>query len=270
MNFLPECDYNLDPTVSMDSLRVALNEQLTVTAYVVKYSAASQSLIVKFGNGIGGKIPLEESTIYSLHKDARISANVSYLVGQTIRAKVLSIDGNTVILSRKANMLDVLSKIKHEKSFVNAVISSMFGHLIFIDVADGIRGIVRPENLTPVRFSSGKFDLGLRVKMRLPVSVLFFNEEIQSFELSHREFIPDIEDELSVGDVLICKVLDKVDSPRDNCYGYFAVVGNAMYSGIIDSPISLPYGPNVLALISRISEKGLHLKFITRCMSKPL
>ena len=258
--FLPESMYDIDSEMNYQKLVTSFKNRTSITGKIIRLNSVDNCFEVDLGNNFIGIMPLKDSTIYQIYKDnGRFSYGLIGLVGKTIRAKIVNLENNNIILSRIENMLEALETLKNTTTVKFAAITS-FSHLsAFIDIGGGISGKATTSNYSNTIFRSAT-DIGFKKGDILPVTITGFHPEINCFDLSVVDNFEEAEKILNLNDIVTCKVFGSVG---DNL-GYY-VLANKKCIGIVDSPFhKLYYGDEISAAISKITTNGLRLKIIEK------
>jgi len=263
-SFLPECMYKVNPGMHMNALKTFHENNVAVVGRVLRLNSKGQFLEVDLGGGIIGYLPCSQATIYQKYKqNGVLNPSVYTLVGETIQAKILSLDleKNIIVLSRKENMLEAIKVLRHQTQIKFASIIGFSKLSAFVDIGAGVTARCYGRNLSNNLFIHAK-DIGLKTHDIFPVDVLEFFEETNQFEVSRTSTFPDINYILFENDVVVCRVFGKVGDEEG--IGYFVSIDNK-YCGIVDSPeVELNYGDNISAIISKMTPKGPRLNFIKK------
>ena len=266
--FLPESTYSVDSNMTFDRLLKAFQDHESITGTVTRLYFQEEKLEVDLGGGLIGFMPLDESTIYPIfRKDNNLSPNVYTLVGRTIRARITEIHSTQhIILSRKQNMQDALEFFKEcllyeeEQPVFYAQINNFSRLSTFTDIGAGILGIINPVNFSTCCYRYSE-DVGFKPKDIIPVIIIDFDEEHNSFELS-RIFKSISDYSLQEGDVVICKVFHKV--PNDPTQTGYYVLFNQAVCGIVDSDAKLHYGDTITAVVKDVNNKGVKFALVKK------
>lgn len=257
--FLPESMYKIDSQMNYRKIKTFYKKKSTISAKVLRLNSKDKIFEVDLGGDQKAIMPLEEATIYNMYKeDGLYSYSILSLVGKIIQAKIIDVE-NGVVLSRKSNMLEALEYFKQRDEVCTANITG-FSHLsAFVDIGAGISGKCYPSGISKVVFTDIK-DLGFKKGNIIQVKILDFKEDINCFDLSFVDAVPDIKNSFNEGDVIMCKVF----SSLNDGIGYYVLIDNR-YAGIIDSPyVELNYGDEVSAVIHKITDKGPKLRLVEK------
>lgn len=260
--FLPESMYDIDAQMSREKLEDAAINGTSVTGKIIRLDSRNKNFKVYLGGQLTGIMSFEEATIYALYKDEynkEISPAIYSLVGRTVRAKIVNV-GKNILLSRKANMLEALPYVKDCSEFSNAAITAFSRLSAFIDVGNGITGRIHVSNFSPV-FCDNIKDIGLNLNDIIPVKVIRFDSVLNQFDLSRIDRLPPFWETLNVNDQVVCKVFHSLYDHS----GYKVLINNDI-AGILDSPIELHYGDEVVALVRKINilRKGPQLDLVRK------
>lgn len=258
--FLPESLSEVDLEMNLEKLSDLYASNSTVVGKIKRLDTKNRYFIVELGGGITATMPVEEATMYPLYNpDNTYSVYITLLLFQTIQAKIIIFEENNIVLSRKANMLEILEILKDEKDNVWGVISGFSRLSAFLDIGGGIIGRSYSKNLCNTIFENTR-DIGLQKGDLVSIKILNFSEKYGNFEVSRVDALPNFEDVLNVGDVVNCKVF----TPLDDGIGHFVLI-DSTFNGIVDSKeVELKYGDTIKALIKSITSKGPRLHFIEK------
>ena len=115
--FLPESTFSVDSNMTFDRLLKAFQDHESITGTVTRLYSQTNTLEVDLGGGLMGSLPIDEFTIYPIYREYthELSPNVSMLIGETIRARIIDINGpENIVLSRKENMQEALEYFKQK------------------------------------------------------------------------------------------------------------------------------------------------------------
>ena len=259
--FPPESFFSVDNEMSIKKLTSIFNNSSPIAGKVLRINSQTESLEVDLGNGFYGTMKFVDSTIYPIYKgDGTLSPNVYTLVGNTIQAKILSLNDDCILLSRKENMLEALEYLKSEKEIEAASITSFSKISAFIDIGAGIIGRSYGKNFSVVKYKDIA-DTDFKIGDTISVKTLEFSEESKMFELSRVNTLPSIFTSLHRGDIVIGKVFDHVNDLENP--GYYVAIEDNKFSGIvdiIDDSIKLKYGDLIWASVHRVTDNGAKLR----------
>lgn len=248
-NFMPESFYSLDNEMSLDKITRAKNNGSFLVAKALKWSEASQSVIADLGNDFKGEIPLNEFSIYpAIRLNGYISSTVYSLIGKNICACVQEIsDDNTIILSRKANMLKAFNFIEQcQTHIVTCSITSIANYGLFVDVGFGITGLIKTNELTVIPIHSPS-DLGFTTKQFLDARITSVDADKHQISLNHKDLFANEAYSLVPGDIVEVITLRPINEIED---GYWVHISHNT-PALMDPPdgVKIPYGSRVLAIV---------------------
>lgn len=258
--FLPESMYTVDSKMNYEKIISIYNSKDQITGRVIRLDVVLNRLEVDLGGGIIGLLPIEASTIYPIYDEfEKISYNVISLVGKNIQAQITDCDSNTVILSRKENMLEALEFFKTQTEVKFASITGFSKISAFIDIGAGITGRSYSFNFSTAIFEDIK-DVGFYKNDIITVKILSFVEEKNCFELSRVEPLPNSMDILNKNDFVLCTVFGTLNDGE----GYYVLYNND-FCGIVDSPkLKLEYGDEIVGVIKALTPKGARLNLVEK------
>lgn len=256
--FLPEAQYHIEENMSLQQIASSYIDDTAITCKVTRLNCFEQVLEVDLGNQFSGIIPFEEASIYPVYKGCCISQNIKSLVGCTIRAYITSIKPR-IVLSRKQHMLEALFFLSSQTHFEYSTIIGFSTLSAFVDIGAGINGKISKSDFAPVKFNDAR-DIGFNLYDTFPTDVLKFDQENKWFDLSRLSCLPHFTTVLQKGDIVTCTVF----SPLPDMSGYYVCIDKNI-CGIVDSPIDLYYGDEIVAAVGKepeLSKKGVQLKFL--------
>lgn len=263
--FLPEMYYSLDNNMSLDKIKRAKDSGDFLVAKVLILDSEQNCLNVYLGNGFYGKIPLDEFTIYPTRRsNGNYSPSVYSLIGKHICVCVEKILENRVILSRKANMLNAFD---HFSSLLGKDISCFITSIVpwgtFVDIGQGIHGLIHINNLTLSRINDPSV-LGFKKNTFIRAKITSIDSEKYQVSLNHKELFENLAHTLNSGDIVEVTTLSPID---DRESGYFVFL-NHNTPALMDPPegIKIPYGAKVIARVKGVSRKNpnnLQLNFLS-------
>lgn len=260
---LPEACYRMD-NLSLDQVKAAYFANETVIGFVESISQADRKLYVRLGEEVLATLSFEEATIYPLTNSTNnpgfpFPLQIGCLKEKNICAKVISISGGQIVLSRKENMLEAYEAIK-DKENLPFNVTAVRKNMVFGDVGHGVQARIKLVDLCKSRIRSATEMC--KIGDSFIVKVLDF-DELKRANVSFKDTFPvyDPKNHKS-GDVVICTI----NEPVDNNFSGFFVNVSPQVAGIMDYDTWLPvlqYGDIVECVVSRAREKGLHLKFLS-------
>lgn len=247
-NFMPESFYSLDNEMSLDKITRVKDNGSFLVAKAVKWSEASQSVIVDLGNHFKGEIPLNEFSIYPVTRpDGSISHFVYSLLGKNICVCVQAICDDKIVLSRKANMLIGFNFIKQCKTqIVTCSITAIANYGLFVDVGFGITGLIKTNELTVIPIHSPS-DLGFTTKQFLDARITSVDTDKHQISLNHKDLFANEAYSLVPGDIIEVTTLRPINENED---GYWVHISHNT-PALMDPPdgVKIPYGSRVLAIV---------------------
>lgn len=259
--FLPESMYEIDSTMDFKKIQFINNFKLSLTGIVIRENSRDEYLEVLIGENLTAILPFSQATIYPTHKeDGSISPNIYELVGNKIRAKIISLNNDKIILSRKENMIEALENLKKQTEFELAVITGFSKQSAFFDVGAGIQGRSHTKDFSLIKFHDIK-DIGIKKNERVPVKVIEFLDDEMRFNLSRVSALPSHYDHFWEGDRVVATVFNP--APNSNG-GHFVLIDNT-WGGIVNpSATQIEYGDKIVACVHALSENGLKLNLVEK------
>lgn len=261
----PESYYKVDKKMSNSKLCALQNHDGFVVGKVTRWSSTIQSMYVDLGNGFTGILPLEEISVYPVNYiDGLLSVGGYTLIGKTICASIISINGFKVYLSRKKNMQKAFEFLcTMEDPTVFSHILSVYPQSIYLDIGHGISGMLYVCNLTTSRLNHVS-DIGLKKGDNITTRIISYDSDKYFINLTYKDLFKDLSSSYDIGDLIEVIVLTPINKIKD---GYFAYVDPAT-SAIINPPSNNPtneieYGSKVIASVRNSNSGKLKLTFIT-------
>lgn len=240
----------------------------SITALVLRYDFEKNGLIVYISERVKGFIPFEEISIYSIEKPQKnlISKEMTRLYYKIIRCKVIGINNDFVILSRRQSMLEGLDYINNNIGKIfNSLITGSTPHALYFDIALGINGICYIENLTISRlfFADDFAKRGSFLDVIVEPSTL--NNCDNKFILFHKQIFGSEKDALkNYHQDQIIKGIIRNEVDHNEAIGItkgFFIEINPVVSGIADIPDGFErYGETANFVVLKVKNKGLKLK----------
>ena len=258
---MPESLYPREE-LSLDKVREAYESGRTVTGWVKAINADNQVLIVQLGKDLFARLPFSEVTIYpfrySKKSTSLLPTNIKCLYHRQIRAKIIAVNGNEIVLSRKKNMeqsYNHLCTVDHAKLFITQVIpKSVFG-----DIGDGLVGKMYVSEISKAHIQ--KASEYLHPSQAIDVVMLGSDEEMR-FATSYRQTFPEYNpNDYPIGTIIKCKVGHWIEVADVSKY-YMSVTPQVRGIMQINAHIYLDYGTTVECLVTGANEHGLFLDFI--------
>lgn len=255
--FLPESMYPIDSTMDYPKLQEIFESNKSVTGLITRLNSKDQLFEVFLGNGLTAFMHFDKSTIYPIYKSENdLSPNIYELVGKKIRAKIIVLDYDLILLSRKENMLEALDFLKGETFIQKAQITAFSTFSAFFDIGAGIIGRSNARTFANIRFHNVR-DVGFKEGDILSVNILNYVEEMQKFDLSRVATLPSHMELYNSGDSVVCKIYEPMKDSEG--IGYFALVDKS-FCAVVDSPeFPLNYGDEIVAYVKKVKPEGLKL-----------
>ncbi len=264
-NLKPENCYFLDNSMSIDKIYRAKESGKFLVANVISWDSTKKALKVNLGNHFQGEIPLNEISIYpTAIQDNSISAEISTQIGKNVCVAVKEINRNSIVLSRKDNMIKAFSIIsKQQDAIINCQITGIANFGVFVDIGHGIHGLIHTIQLCKSRINSPS-DIGYQKGQIIKARITSIDLEKHFVDMSHKDLFENLAEVHKVGDVIQVITLKRLNSD-----GYFCHI-NPNTSGVIDTNglVEIPYGSKVTAMVKepRLLKDGslsVKLNFIT-------
>lgn len=263
---MPENCYSLDSEMSLDKIKRAKDSGHYIVANVSIYSCIDNCVYVDLGNNLKGKIPLEDFSIYpTLRSNGQISPTVYSMIGKRICACVKEIcDDNTIILSRKENMLKSFKFLKNlDSDIISCSITSISKFGLFVDVGHGINGLIHVFNITASRVNDLS-DIGFRTGQVINAKISSIDFEKYQVDLLFKDLYPNLSYSLSHGDMIEVLSLLPLDESNE---AYFAFI-NYNTPALMNVPkdLKVPYGSKVVARVRYFNPKHpdkVRLEFVS-------
>lgn len=260
---LPEAYYKAKEDLDLSKCIKAYEENETIHGTVTELIEDEEYLSVRLGENFYAKLPFSEVSIYPLkyskNADYKFPFQIYTLMTKQISAKILSIHGNEVILSRKNNMAESFEILKNYTN-LNFHVLKISKTDVFGDVGDGIYALLPIYELCKARIRS-PFEIVYKGE-HLMTKVILCEEDKHRFKVSYKNIFDEYNtNNYTKGDIITCVVNEPVDQMFS---GFFANISPQVV-GIIDNDYYVPklyYGDKVDCVVTGISKKGLHLKFL--------
>ncbi|MGN1014325.1 MAG: S1 RNA-binding domain-containing protein [Butyricicoccus sp.] len=241
-------------TITRDGLAAAAVDGSILEATAVRCDA-DHNLHVDLG-GMTGLIPREEC---ALGIDTGKTREIAILsrVGKPVCFRVLSIQGDHAVLSRRAaqqEALDCLLSSLRPGDIIPAKITHMEPFGAFVDVGCGVVSFIGIENISISRIAhpSERFSPGQLIR----AAVLSVDHNLQRITLTHRELLGTWEQnaaQFAVGET-VCGI---VRSAED--YGVFVEL-TANLSGLAERRFPVSSGQTVSCYIKSILPERMKIK----------
>lgn len=239
---------------SREELAVAVSDGSILQAIAVRCDT-EHALHVDM-NGIHGIIPREECAIGIDTGETREIAILSR-VGKPVCFKVLSIDGNNAILSRRAAQQEALCAFLDHWApgdIVDARITHMESFGAFVDIGCGVVSFIGIENISVSRIAhpSERFSICQSIR----AAVLSVDRELPRITLTHRELLGTWEEnaaDFSVGET-VCGIVRSTEE-----YGVFVELTPNL-SGLAERRFPVHSGQTVSCFIKSIIPERMKIK----------
>ena len=259
---LPEACCDTRKYLSFEQCIVSYKENQTVCGTVVSYNNEEEYLTVRLGCELFAKLPYSEVSIYPLkystNPEYKLPFQIYLILNKRISAKILSIKGDEIILSRKNNMLEAFEELK-KYTYLHFYVTSVTQSDVFGDVGAGISARIPRCKLCKSRIRSA--EEVVCVGNNLLVKVFSYDYENMRFTVSYKDTFDKYNPNLyHSGEKITCIVNEVVD---DSATGYFVNV-TPQVVGIVDNLYDMPklnYGDKIDCIVTRATKKGLHLRF---------
>lgn len=258
---MPESQYMLDNTMSHQKLTRSLNSDNFVVGKAVYWDSVKQHFLVNLGNNILGTMPISEASIYStLNADGKLTAEAYNLIGRIVCVKIIDLQTDKIVVSRKANMLtafDTISNLKDQ--IVDCYVKSSQKTMLFLDIGHGISGMIHVGELCTSRIDH-VLDIGIKEKDSVKAIIKSFDSEKFYVNMGYKELFEDVSGKFNRDDLIEVISFHTVQTSN----GYFAYV-NPNTSAILDPlpDVPIPYGTRVVARVKSSAPNKLKLGFIT-------
>ncbi len=149
----PERDFQVDEKMTFDEVVKRYEQGIAITGYVHGFDSLQKKIYVSLGNNLEGILTFDEVCLEKLKHYVGTPVQVrSILRKRIIRAKILKIEDDKIYLSRKANLLEVLDKVKDNiGGFFYASAENTGGHNVFCDIGEGLIAYCSIEEVSRIR-----------------------------------------------------------------------------------------------------------------------
>lgn len=259
---MPEAWYNINQNINYEELSRKFESNEFITGKITRWNSLKNHFEIDLGNNITGIMPIEETSIYpTLNSNGTLKPEAYCLVGKIICAKITDISSDTIILSRKRNMLDAFDIIRNfENEIINCYIKSAKEALIFIDVGHGILGLLHVKDLSTCIVNDVK-DVGIKEKTFIKAKINFIDYSNSFINLGYKELYENVSDKYNHGDIIEVISFNPVQNTEN---GYFCYV-NPNTSAILNGPFNtdIPYGSRIIAKVRSAKINKLKLSFLS-------
>lgn len=252
---MPENCYSLDTEMSLDKIKRAKDSGNFLVAKASRWNSSKNCVDVDLGNNFKGEIPLYDFSIYTLTRpNGKLSPFVYSHIGKNICACVKEIsDDNTIILSRKENMIKAFRVIEQsENNIVTCLITSISDYGLYVDLGHGINGLIHINDLILSRVNNLS-DIGFKLGQLIDAKILSINSEKYQVVLNYKDLYENLSSTLKAGDIIEVLTLSPLNQCED---GYFVFI-NPNTPALMDPPegIEIPYGSKVIARVKSYNSK---------------
>jgi len=263
---MPERLYSLDENMSLEKIIWAHENKIPVVGKILLWNSAAKQFKVSLGNALYGFLPIKDASIYnSVLPTGQLSASIRSVIGKPVILTVKSVDvsGNhpKITVSRKELMLNAFNIISDSLGKnVECCVSSFSSFGIFVDVGNGISGLIRYQDLCVSRIESFS-DIGLKVGDTITAQVISVDNDFH-VSLNYKDQFENLANVLNRDDLIEATILAPINSS-----GYFAYL-NPNSSAVVDIPEDIPckYGDKILARVKgqqRSNPNNLRLTFVS-------
>lgn len=247
----PENYYKFFP-LTRETLEKIWENDTTTTCYVEKDYPTEKFLSVRFHQDILAILPYSEISIYAKNETDYNFARK--FVGKTIRVKVTKIDGQSIFVSRKANMKAALDYLK-QCEYVTGHVFYVTDKYAWADIGNGVTGFLAISE-TCNTFTNSVHEYLYKGKI-VRFKIIGFDEKGNANISYKQDFTPKIP---KLGTMVECRVKYPVNNVP---HSYFAAVNHRLV-GIVNKPYNHPgfqYGDRIRCIVIGFNEQGLKLKF---------
>lgn len=234
-NFKPERDFSIDESITIEEIRRKCAENETVTGSIYEVNVNECFVRVYLGNSIEGIMPFNEICLGNLKLTDGVPAQVKSVARKpVIRAKITSVKGNQIFLSRRENLLEVSNKIKKlGKAFFNASIENVNPYNIFCDIGEGVIAYCSVEELTRIFIDDARdwVTAGNHIRVR----IIKTNDSENLIWCSVKKASMGNYKKIKPRTKIMAKVGKSIKDESNNVTGFFVEITPAI-SGIADIP----------------------------------
>lgn len=255
----PEIKHDYIP-LTREQIREAYTSGATVTGFVESINEAKEQFEVRLGNEIMATLPFSEVTIYALRfskkNKSTVPTNIRCLHMRKIRVKVTGVDGDSITVSRKQNMLEAYNKLLGCKR-VSMYITEVIEKSAFGDIGEGITGKLLINEVCRSHIHHVKERLS--IKRTIDVVILGADDE-QRFAVSYKQACkPYCKDDYPIGSIVKAKVGDWIKVTDTSCY-YVDIAPQVPGIMTIHEHKHLDYGSDIQCIVTGANDKGLYLE----------
>ena len=262
-NFAEEAYLGFSLSKVENSNDILLSKHLSYSIPAKILAKTENATNIQFANGLFGKIPNNQFSIYPRHNDLTN-------IGDIVNVQITDYSPTSIIASRK---LVQESSIKYLKEYLKQTVMGTVKEVnevfIWVELGNGVLCKILNNDLFfykgyRINFIRAAFHIGEEI----PVLIKSFSKNDQCFIGSYKDAFPSYvvqKDFFSTGQTLCCIVTGELNGFD---HGYYVLV-NPCVNGIVDIPENYEYASlihrehRITAYISGIGiEKGLHLKIL--------
>ncbi len=232
-NLKPERDFRIDDNMTLDEVERRCKQNISITGYIHGFNIFERNAFVSLGNGIEAVLPFDEICLEELKYSSGTPAQLKALLRKkSVRAKVTSINGDKVYISRKANLLETLDIVKENIGcFFYATVESASGHSVFLDIGEGVIAYCGVEELTRIHLKDTRD--WVKIGQHFRVKVTNFKEKEKFVFCSVKRGSFGDYSKFKKGTVVNARVGAEIPSINGSYPGFFVEITPAI-SGIAD------------------------------------
>lgn len=260
-NLKPESVHPFYP-LSYSYLLQAFKNNSTITGYVEEYYPEKQYMSVRLNQDLFAVLPYCEATIYqNIHSNSDDYTLPQILKGKNVRVKITSIEGNSIFVSRKLNMMEALEYLLQCETALSYVYYITESYAL-ADIGDGIIGTLHVSETCNTRIKSICEYIHRGDVLKLKIKE--FDQSMEALLSYKRMFKTDIP---RIGSLIHCTIkfgLDAIPS------AYFVTIAPDLV-GIMDVDENCPsfkYGERVQCIVVGRNARGLKLRFVQKLTQK--
>lgn len=260
---LPEIHHEFT-NLSIEKVKNAYENGDTVTGFVKGVCPEKEVVYVRLGDGIVAMLPFSETTIYPMRYSKKhtsnLPTNVKCLLKRKIRVKISSIEGNTITVSRKKNMMEAYNHIYGcAGQRISMYVTEVINKTAFGDVGEGICGKLFINDVC--RSHIKHVNEIIKERETIEVIIKDYDDE-HRVSVSYRDaFKPYDKEDYKLGDTIVVTIGDWIKVADTSDY-YVSVTPQVPGIMIANHHIHLDYGSKAECTITGTSDKGLYLVFV--------